>query len=534
MARPTYQLSNLSVLERSIVDKLRYARDPESGKPLPPERVAREICDHVIRHENSRGSATGPAFVVADGRHYFIDKIDGRIYPLTLRNHKFASFLAYRYGLSSSEPLTRQVIDLVNGHVATHGDRRMIRRFSYFDRQNHVLYLNRYDGTCYRLDGQAVTIVTNGRGVLFMDYDDSEARTPEVDLRKDLQPHGALKDMLVDGMQFKAETNAGTTAAEQSKLFLLWILVTAFPDLMPSKPLLLIEGDRGSGKTTSVQLTQLALLGKHMTMSVGKNDEDDFGVMILRSPIALIDNNDTMMPWMQDALAGYTTGAGWLRRMKYTDDEVVEINPQSFLAIATRNPVTFKRDDVADRCLILRLENREGRGGYTDLDSLMNNVLRDRHKIYGEWLYYLNRAIWMIKSGQFHLPEKMAHRTADFGRMAYLLGASLNMQPDEIEAVLTSAQNERDDLVSEGDTLIDIVTAWMEANNVAGREYTAQQVYESLHHVARSKHLDLYHKSPASLVKRLERQTKAMAKHFAVTRRQTGHHQITYSFRRAH
>jgi hypothetical protein len=364
-----------------------------------------------------------------------------------------------------------------------------------------------------------------------MDYSEDDGLTPKVDLLNDVKPSGAIKKFLIDEVQFKTETNAGTKLEEMQRLFETWLYVVAMPDLMPTKPLLLLDGEKGSGKTVAVQLAQYALLGQEKILRVSKDDEKDFGVTLIRSPIALIDNTDTMVPWMQDALASYTTGAGWYRRVLYSDDEVIEINPQSFLAFSSRNPVTFKRDDVADRCLILRLEPREGRGGFTDVDTLKQRIADNRAAIYGEWLYGLNRIVSLLKAG--FTPPTLPHRMADFGRMAFLVGNALGHPQEKTLAMLDAAQIERDDLVAEGDTLIDILTAWLDgASGAAGREFTPQQIYDSLTLIAKQKHLELYHKSPSSLAKRLERQPKSLSKHVNVSKRTQGG-QTLFTFKRS-
>ena len=153
--------------------------------------------------------------------------------------------------------------------------------------------------------------------------------------------------------------------------FIVWIFALALPDMMPTKPILLLEGAMGSGKTAAVQLLQYALMGESRPMILQRNKEDDFGVLLLRSPIALFDNTDSYIDWVPDAICAYTTAGVWNKRRLYTDDESMVIKPHAFIAIASKNPASFRREDVADSCVILRLVRRSE---FSSIKALVQKV----------------------------------------------------------------------------------------------------------------------------------------------------------------
>jgi hypothetical protein len=264
--------------------------------------------------------------------------------------------------------------------------------------------------------------------------------------------------------------------------------------------MLLCEGERGSGKSVAVQLIQRVIHGEQKTHQVSKNDEKDFGVKILRSPICLLDNMDNFVDWLQDTLAAFTTGEGWTRRKLFTDDQEVKVQPQGFIAITTRNPITFKRDDIADRCVILRLERREDNQA---LSLLFRRVFDERAVLFGEWLWYLNEIVKEIRAGTLTKhAQKSRHRLADFAALAHVIGKVIGASYDEVSEMLTAMQAERDVLVTEGDPLVDLLDRWLENTNNVGKAVTAAELHRDLSNIAKQFNRSFY-KSPATLAQKL-------------------------------
>lgn len=255
--------------------------------------------------------------------------------------------------------------------------------------------------------------------------------------------------------------------------------------------------------SVAVQLIQRAVHGKQKTHQISKNDEKDFGVKILRSPICLLDNMDNFVDWLQDTIAAFTTGEGWTRRKLYTDDQEVEVKPQAFLAITSRNPMSFKRDDIADRCVILRLERRESNQA---LSLLFKKVFDDRPALFGEWLWFLNETVKLIRAGKLvQYAEKSPHRLADFAALSHVIGDVLGVTGDEVEEMLDAMQAERDVLITEGDPLIDLLDRWLENTNNVGRQMIATDLHKELSEIAR-RYSRSFYKSPATLAQKLRAQ----------------------------
>jgi hypothetical protein len=237
----------------------------------------------------------------------------------------------------------------------------------------------------------------------------------------------------------------------------VWLFALAFPDLMPTKPLLLIEGLPGSGKSAGVQLIQLALLGASKPMILSRNKEDDFSIMLLRSPIAVFDNTDSYIEWVPDAICAYLTQAGWVKRKLYSDSDEIEIKPHAFIAVASKNPASFRREDVVDREILIRLDRR---ASFKPFEALQQEILTQRPQLMGEYIHYVNQIVHHLRVYHDEVGQLETTRMADFAAFARAVGAVLHWSAEDIDDLLLALANERNAFITEEDPLLDVLHEW--------------------------------------------------------------------------
>jgi hypothetical protein len=221
-------------------------------------------------------------------------------------------------------------------------------------------------------------------------------------------------------------------------------------------------------------------MGVENSMVLQRNKEDDFGVILQKSPIALFDNTDSYIDWVPDAIAAYTTLGQWNKRKLFTDDENLIIKPHAFIAVTSRNPASFRREDVADRCIILHLERRQT---FTDVADLRSQMLAERPQLLGEYLYYLGKIIVELRANQVRQPEK--YRMAGFAAFARVVGRVFGWPPEEVDRLMAALQGERDAFISEEDPLCDLLHKWIvykprNGPHNMGRTMTANQLHAEL------------------------------------------------------
>lgn len=429
----------------------------------------------------------GGRLLQAAGQPYLWDGIDHVIYEIALSSSRWTAFLYGRFRLVPSELLTRHLTTMLAGHALAHGDEVQGERFVYFDKDELVLYVSDYDGHSYRLDGSAeVAVVDNGTGVLFFD-DDGGRHVVDPDIGN----HGELAPTLIGDLEFASTTAGGMTPDDQRRLLTFWMYAIAFGGILPAKPVLIAEGSPGSGKSCFLQRLQYCLHGAQRARSIGKEDEADFGVLLMRTPIAVLDDVNGYIEWLQNALCAYVTGASWARRKKYSDADEVVIQPRAFLAFTSKNPVTFRRDDIADRSIIIRLERREA-SGFQPLSLLLEQVDARRPRLFGEWLWNLNQIVRRIRAGMPAAPT--TYRMADFARIALVIGEVLGYSPDEIAGTLEAAQAEREAFLWEADSLPDLLGTWVKTEANSSREVRPMDLFRELAELAEKNRVTFYRK----------------------------------------
>lgn len=417
---------------------------------------------------------------------------------------RFWAYMDRRYGLSEYEGqdgIARYVLSRFRSYAMQEGARVEMRRFSAFRNTEgaETVYMSSYDGTMWRIDGENVMSIANGEDdVFFVDDDGGRFVAPEVGA------NGVLFDKLINPISF-AEAGMGGISDEQMRMaYIVWIFSLALPDLMPTKPLLILEGAPGSGKSASLQLLQHALLGKAKPIILSRNKEDDFGVLLLRSPICVFDNLDAYIDWLPDAVCAYTTAGEWTKRKFFTDSDELTLKPHAFIAVASKNPASFRREDVADRCVILRLERRDR---FIRFAALEQEIKDARPQILGEYLYYVNKIVAEIRGGALKGQDDEANRMADFASLARIVGKVLEWEPDAVEQLLAAMQGEQAAFINEEDPLTDLLHQWLtykprNAQGNIGREMSLFALHQELEVIADAKGIQFY-KSARMLAQKL-------------------------------
>jgi hypothetical protein len=458
------------------------------------------------------------------GTQFIRTKQDGRLYAvlgatseiLAMPNHNrggelMFGYLFQMYGLDRTDPLTVAIYELCRTHATNEGINADLRRFSAYDVATKTAYLSAYDGRMWRIDGAQADKVQSGEdGMFFLDDDGGLPCEPEVD------NHGILLDLLTS-LNYEIGPG-GMTPDQQRKLMIVWTFALAFPDLLPDKPIMLLDGLKGSGKTTAIKLIQHALVGKPKIMAISKDQERDFGVLLLRSPIAILDNMDTYIDWIQDKICQYATEGTFPKRKLFSDDEEILIRPMSFVAITSRDPRSFRREDVVDRLLITRLKRYEG---FKAAQKLAARIEENRPKLLGEYIYHVGRIVDALREGALDEDRIEKWRMASFASFSRVIGKVFEWPADEVEAMLEAMQAERDIFEGEGDPLVEIMQEWIvyrvrgEPPNI-GREFALSELFKVFSNMAEHKGLTFY-KHHNKLAERLA--SNYVARHFRVTSR---------------
>jgi hypothetical protein len=367
--------------------------------------------------------------------------------------------------------------------------KRRIYRCSYWDDNEKVLYVSRFDGTVYRLDGESITEGPNGKNVLFNDDVNWEPYKPEPGtktntlywLTTELPNWDGNKEMY--GLAFRA-----------------FIISTFFLELIPAKPILVMYGEKESGKSTCLRLMLRLLYGSFENVSGVPDKPDGFTAAASSAHILAIDNLDDIVPWMRDKLSRLSTGAIDECRKLFTSNEVLRIRYRCSLCITSRTPDTLRRDDLTDRLLILPVRIiKEGRKAERDL---YQEVVERRNEFWYEMLNILSKVVRAIREGK--LCSNYSIRMADWESLARLIAQEEGNEDlwDEFIPIYTTSQA---DFLLEGDPICDAIEQAMDNNWLNNKKFTSRELFETLTKAlfGDDKIPKGWYKSPQSFSKRL-------------------------------
>lgn len=423
------------------------------GGKLPAVEKRRRVAVTVRKDlANNHGE-----FLVTPGPDYYFFESHGRsIFPVDSRDMR--ALVDEAYSLNSSELETKCVIEHLLSYTHRFGRYTEIYRTCRYDKEAGVLYINLAGGRIARLDGTSIQTVDNGTdGILFMD----EVETIEPDLSATVD----LRKVLFSGVNFTRQQDRKL----QEILCWAWLRLFFFFEILPTRPIFALIGPKGSGKTFLLKVFLRLVYGSLRTEPDSVTKEDAFEASISNNYLLTIDNVDERLPWLNDSLAKAATGQTIRKRRLYTTNDEVQIQPRCFLALSSRTP-HFKREDVSDRLLIIRLD-RLFEGEFAREAVLLAPVTGpNRDKVWGALLRELNACVQWIKTHP--APEKSKHRLADWEALATVI-AEKDGQRELLAKALEAMEEERVSFVLEDDAFVPQITKisdgeWRTAKEIFG------------------------------------------------------------------
>ena len=277
---------------------------------------------------------------------YYFDHLDSRLSPLT--DVEFRVRINDRFDINGTEPSWRFVLEDLHKEALLHGQETTIHRFARYE--GGILYLYKGQEKVFRITAEEWTEVPNGTdGILFLNPD-----MEGVELSSDEAGSGSI-EWVLSLPNFDGSGNL--TPNQETKLYRLWFFSLFFESLLPTKPILLLLGVKGSGKTMGLKAILRVLFGKKaQVLSLSKEKEDAFLAAVTSQHLAALDNLDGEIKWLPNHLATVATGGDVPLRKLYTTNELVRYPVRCFLALTSREPESMSRDDVADRLLTLKVD----------------------------------------------------------------------------------------------------------------------------------------------------------------------------------
>ena len=390
------------------------------------------------------------------------------------------------YGLNRSETEYDYLIADLETEAGGRGKESEIYRFAHYDRDNHVLYIDRNDFQMYKLDGKSIELLPNAaEGVLFI----TDLQNEPFEL-KNIGEEEYLRPLIIEPTNFVSGEHVNLDPDEQKYLFQTWLYMLFFEELQPTKPIQVFIGPQGSGKTTRQRIVGQFLLGHHFNVQ-GVGGEDDFIATITHNYFAVFDNVDTYKDWLNDRLAQAATGQRIEKRELYTTNRLVRYYPRCFLSLNSREP-KFKRPDVVDRLLLFRVQRLEQ---FQSEARLLGEIQKYRNELWSEMLIDLNQIVAALKEDNESFSSQ--HRMADWAELGWRI-AKTQDAGDYFVELLEKMDKERSEFVLEENPIFLCLDIWLANPKNHGREVTASTLYNEFQIVAEQEKMSFTFKNAKS------------------------------------
>lgn len=349
-----------------------------------------------------------------------------------VHSDRFLQAVSDRFEINRASRTWRYVLRAIeNASIGRNSE--AIEPEAFWASRTGAVYISNGPGSMVRIRASGFDVVDNGTdGVLF--------------------PHGATLapwELMEPEDPFERcdlFRGLNATAGHGGLLAKLWVL--SLPTAPRSKPPLVLAGEIGSGKTRFARgiLELFGICEDGRTISVDAAGEDDFWPLMDAGGMAILDNADTRISWLPDALAQASTGLASTKRELYTNANLVRFRPRSWVCITTARPEGFAGDPgLADRLIVVRMGRREAD---TKDQELSQQIAAARDAGLSWVCSTLSRAL----GDTVEFPSPLNQRHPDFGTLALKLGRALGREQEAIEA-LQSAETDKSNFCLENDPI---------------------------------------------------------------------------------
>lgn len=216
---------------------------------------------------------------------------------------------------------------------------------------------------------------------------------------------------------------------QQEKLLVLY-LVTAFWGMNIHHPILILTGEKGSSKSTTMRKLERLIDPKKSDLCGLPKGSDGLELRLSNTYFVTLDNLSYIRRNVSDTLARAVTGGSVTKRALYENTKEIVIDIKALVAMNGVSLVA-KESDLLDRSLILELSRISSSAIQTE-EQLWEDFEKDRPKILGCIFQILS--VVLFDKNEPVIPNKI--RLADFHIACVKVGRVLGLSSEEVSELL--------------------------------------------------------------------------------------------------
>lgn len=479
-----------------------------------PNKTFFDKVDTIVALVLKDLSVAGSFFLDNNGCYYFnnVSKI-----MLQLGDELFSMRLADDYGLYRDNAEFKAILSKIEEHATFTGKKITIKHVSYFDNTNSSLYIYNNNGSIYEIKQGDVSPSSRFNGHFDIFFKHRQENGP---ISYHQAVEGTFEKYVLDVCNFQETEYTKLTQEQQKFLFQIWFYSLFFPNLLPTKPILVMTGDYGSGKSTIQRLVGKLLFGVNFNVSTIQG-ERDFLTSIINKYYLVYDNVDINEEWVRNAIASLSTGFKVEVRKMYSNMEMFQADPIAYLAMNSMTQGLYKRPDVASRLLIFRTKRI---ANFIPAQILEQNIIDHRDEILSE-VFDTLRGILRYVDNKFSYFGNF--RMADFANLGYKIATYFGREK-EFEVILNIMSQEQAELPMEDNPLIDIIDKWLNNRGIIQDYVSTGELYGQLQKVASDNNLFFPFKSSVSFGRAMQSTFENLKLIYNVTNRRGGGNKILW------
>ena len=397
----------------------------------------------------------------------FFDSAQGVLY--LLHSNEFSSFLATIADVNREDKLFKYMVSLIDDMALDATITPRVVPSKEWDRRGGAIYISNGDSQVCKVTGGKFELVPNGTDdVLFI---------RGATLAPWAVEDGPGVDPFKESMLFKLASLEKETDRMNCRLW--WLNLFA---CHANKPILLVTGPKGSGKTRLLQGMK-QFLGMRED---GKPDDtvndidptdkglDAFWIIEDRGRFEIFDNYDSKIKWAENAFQTAATNGSAKRRELYKTSTLVTLSANAYMGVTSNNPIfTTEGGGLPDRIITARITgNRKISVG----DELRKDI--DGHR--NQYMTWLVRTLMAALADEKPVDGSINRRHPDYGAFAVRCGRAFGDEPGAIHA-MEAAELDKALLPLLNDTIAKEVVAVLRAQEPVGSmRFTASEMSDAI------------------------------------------------------
>lgn len=203
----------------------------------------------------------------------------------------------------------------------------------------------------------------------------------------------------------------------QRVLFPVYVISAFIPDI--SHPILIIEGEKGAGKTTMQRNISRIIHPVSKDVFVLPTDTNNLVTVLSNNYYCAFDNIGVIPPDICNVLCQAVTGGSLSKRKLYSDNTEISI---SLRRLVTLNGISMhiKQSDLMDRAIMVKLNRIDSSSRVTE-ESLKKDFQNALPDILGAIFQIISKTLMILNKTS---PKKLP-RMADFAKYGYLIAESI-------------------------------------------------------------------------------------------------------------